>query len=350
MSNTELIKLTETKIGDNTALSTFVEKAKSVTICLFPETVQFNDPALKFGAAIVSVDTKLDQYGNNKDVYKNESGGYCLHLSKINEISQHAGIQITDSRILERKTDEHGRVTFIEHQVRGRVKYVDGSIKEDVATGKYDYFRDREKYVDYKTGAPKEKMIAGRRSHAEALAESNAKTRLYNKLNFKLPSSFTLEELQKPFLVPFVLEDKNELLKDLPIEDQLQIKREVARKRMGLVDNQMYPQNSAQVQNKLPEVNNENISDANFTDLPQEQTGPSKAEQNKIIADEFKTVPQKERTEKIMNLIKIKNWKHPKGAIVTASMIEKATVDDQIKRIEEMLNMPDAVVEEEVSL
>lgn len=343
MSNTDLIKLTETKIGDNTALSTFVEKAKTQTICLFPETVQFTDPALKFGAAIVSIDTKIDSYGNNKDIYKNTDGTFCLHLSKINEISQHAGIQITDSRILERKTDEHGRVTFIEHQVRGRVKYVDGSIKEDVATGKYDYFRDLDKYNS-------EKQIKGRRSHAEALAESNAKTRLYNKLNFKLPSSFTLEELKKPFLVPFVIEDKNELLKDLPAEDQLQIKREVARKRMGLIDNQMYPQQKI-VQNSaaLPESNNENISDANYTDIPQGESGISHAEQNKIIADEFRNVHQKERTAKIMNLIKIKGWKHPKGAIVTATMVEKASVDDQIKRIEEMLNMPDEV-EEEVGL
>lgn len=339
MSNTDLIKLTETKIGDNTALSTFVEKAKTQTICLFPETVQFTDPALKFGAAIVSVDTKLDQYGNNKDVYKNESGTYCLHLAKLNEISQHAGIQITDSRILERKTDERGRVTFIEHQVRGRVKYVDGSIKEDVATGKYDYFRDVEKYVK-RDGSLIEGMIKSRRSHAEALAESNAKTRLYNKLNFKLPSSFTLEELKKPFLVPFVIEDKDELLKDLPKEDQLQIKREVARKRMGLIDNQMYPQQKI-VQNSaaLPESNNENISDANYTDIPQGESGISSAEQNKIIAEEFRNVEQKERTEKILNLVKINNYTDPNGAPFTAARIEKNSVDTQLKFIEKLLNM-----------
>ena len=340
MNNTALIRLTEERIGDNTALSTFVEKAKQHTVCLFPETVLFTDPALKFGAALVTVDTNLDKYGNNKDIYRNSDGSYCLHLSKINEISQHASIQVTESRILERKIDEKGRVVFIEHQVKGRLKYVDGSIKEDIATGKYDYYRDLEKYTS-------EKQINGRRSHAEALAESNAKTRLYNKLNFKLPSSFTLDKLKKPFLVPFVIEDKEELLKQLPAEEQAALRKKLIEKRLGIA-NTIYsdPEQKQIPSAPVEEKSNSDIPDASFTDLPEANSGLSKKEQNKIIADEFRTVSQTERTEKIMNLIKIKGWTHPKGAIVTATMIEKASIDDQIKRIEEMLNMQDLVEEE----
>lgn len=340
MNNSALIKLTEERIGDNTALSTFVNKVKEQTICLFPETVQFNDPALKFVAALVTVDTKLDQYGSNKDVYKNESGGFCLHLSKINEISQHAGIQITDSKILERKVDEQGKVVFISHQVRGKMKYVDGSIKEDVATGKYDYYRDKEKYVK-RDGTEITGMINSRRSHAEALAESNAKTRLYNKLNFKLPSSFTLDELKKPFLIPCVIEDKDELLKDLPVEDQIALKKELARKRLGLVD-QLYspPQvNKASLPEAKKETEDENVTDANFTDIPQEQNRPTPEEQNKIIAEEYRSVLQKERTDKILNLVKINNYTDPNGAPFTAARIEKNSVDTQIKFIEKLLNM-----------
>ena len=49
-----------------------------------------------------------------------------------------------------------------------------------------------------------------------------------------------------------------------------------------------------------------------------------------------------------MNLIKLKGWKHPKGVTVTAAMIEKAPLDVQIQRLEELLNMP--AVAEEVGL
>ncbi len=347
MAENKLIKLTEQKIGDNTALSTFVNQAKELTICLFPETVHFTDPALKFGAALVSVDLHLDRYGNNKDIYRNESGSYCLHLSKKNEISQHANIHIVESKVQERKVDEHGRVVFVQHMVRGKMKYVDGSIKEITATGTYDYYRDCEKYISKKDGKPLTNMINSRRSHAAALAESNAIDRLYGKLNFKLPSSFTLEELKKPFLVPFVIEDKEELLKGLPEADQIALKKEVARKRLGLTNDIYSAPETKQIGATTPTESktptNPNIEDANFTEEPN-----SKEEENKIIAKEFREVPQKERTKKILNLIKLKGWKHPKGAIVTAAMIEKAPIDVQIARLEELLNMPE--VEEEVSL
>jgi hypothetical protein len=326
-----LIKLTEERINTNEQLVSFVERAKAVTIPLFPETVQFTDTALKYGAAIVTVDTTLDNYGNNRDVYKNESGGYCLHLSKLNEIAQQAGIQITDSRILERKTDERGRVTFIEHQVRGRLKSVDGSVKEDVATGKYDYFRDQEKYTS-------EKQVKSRRSHAEALAESNAKTRLFNKLVAKLSSSFTLEELKKPFLIPYVIEDKDALLAGLPVEDQLSIKKEVARKRLGLVD-AIYAPPQGYEQSKGEQIQDAEVITETITEEKKPLLSPE--EQNHNAALTYKDAPQKERTEKILNLIKIKDFKDPNGTAFTAARIEKASVDDQVKFIEKLLNLPD---------
>lgn len=336
-----LLKLTDERISDNNSLVSFVDKAKVVTIPLFPETVQFTDPAMKFGAAIVSVDLNLDSYGNNKDVYKNESGGYCLHLSKINEIAQQAGVQITDSRILERKVDEQGRVTFIEHQVRGRMRSVDGSIKEDVATGKYDYFRDREKYVK-KDGTLIEGMIKSRRSHAEALAESNAKTRLFNKLVAKLPSSFTLDELKKPFLIPYVIEDKDAIIKDLPLEEQARIKTEVARKRLGLV-NEIYPQGKqveeAQVITQPSNTESMNqVSDAQVIDEKPLFTPEEKAH---IDAETYRDAPVKERIEKILTLYKLKGLKNADGSEVTAAQVEKSPIDKQIIVIEKLLLMDD---------
>lgn len=340
-----LLKLTDERISDNNSLVSFVDKAKVVTIPLFPETVQFTDPAMKFGAAIVSVDLNLDSYGNNKDVYKNESGGYCLHLSKINEIAQQAGVQITDSRILERKVDEQGRVTFIEHQVRGRMRSVDGSIKEDVATGKYDYFRDREKYVK-KDGTLIEGMIKSRRSHAEALAESNAKTRLFNKLVAKLPSSFTLDELKKPFLIPYVIEDKDAIIKDLPLEEQARIKTEVARKRLGLV-NEIYPQGKqveeAQVITQPSNTESMNqVSDAQVIDEKPLFTPEEKAH---IDAETYRDAPQKERTERIVTLYKLKGIRNKDNSEITAQQVEKASIEKQIEAIEKLLLTPDAVEE-----
>lgn len=337
-----LIKLTDVRINDNTSLSTFIDNAKAVTIPLFPETVQFTDSALKYGAAIVSVNLNLDQYGSNKDIYKNESGGYCLHLSKINEIAQQAGVQITDSRILERKVDERGRVTFIEHQVKGRMRSVDGSIKEDVATGKYDYFRDCEKYINKKDGQPITGMINSRRSHAEALAESNAKTRLFNKLVAKLPSSFTLDELKKPFLIPYVIEDKNELLKDLPKETQQKIKEEVARKRMGLMDD-IYPAKKvieeAQVVTSDEDQSMHQVSEANVVEEKPMFTPEEKA---RLDAETYKDAPQKERTEKILTLYKLKGIRNKDGSEITVQQVERASIDKQIEAIEKLLLTPDA--------
>lgn len=318
-----LIKFTEERINTNEQLVAFVEKAKAITMPLFPETVQFTDTALKYGAAIVTVDTSND----SRDIYKNESGGYCLHLSKLNEIAQQAGIQITDSRIIERKTDEKGRVTFISHQVKGRLKSVDGSIKEDVATGKYDYFRDLEKYNS-------EKQIKSRRSHAEALAESNAKTRLFNKLVAKLPQSFTIDELKKPFLIPYVIEDKDELLKGLPKEDQLQLKKEIARKRLGLVDT-IYSPPQGYESGSPSQIQEAEV----ITEEPEQKPVLSPEEQNHNAALTYKDAPQKERTEKILNLIKLKDFKD--GSQFTAARIEKASVDDQVKFIEKLMNLPD---------
>lgn len=335
MKNQALIKLTEERINTNNQLAEFVERAKAVTTPLFPETVQFTEPSLKFGASIVSIDTAIDQKGSNRDIYKNESGGFCLHLSKLNEIAHNAGLQITDSRILERKTDEHGRVTYINHQVKWRLKSVDGSIKEGVATGKYDYFND--------LNTKSEGMVKSRRKHAEALAESNALTRAYNKAIAKLPQSFTLEELKKPFLIPYVIEDKNELLKDLPKEDQLAIKKELARKRLGISD-AIYPSSPGPAGKQVEEAVVTEIKNDNSTSDVQKEVGNktlSQEEINHINAETFLTAPQAERTEKILALIKIKGYKDANNIAITPKRIENQTKEAQVNFIEKLLNLPD---------
>lgn len=355
MKNQALIKLTEERINTNNQLAEFVDRARAVTIPLFPETVQFTDNALKYGAAIVSVDLNLDNYGNNRDIYRNESGGYCLHLTKLNEISQQSGLQIIDSRVLERKTDERGVVTYIEHQVKWKMRSVDGSIKEGTATGKYDYFRDCEKYIkpnekDNKGNVKGEAQVKARRTHAEALAESNALTRAYNKAIAKLPQSFTLDELKKPFLIPYVIEDKEELLKGLPKEVQQDIRKQVAMNRLGLM-NTIYPgaqANTTQVEDAVvTEVTN---AESDNGKGETEKKGMSQEEINHFNAETFLGAPQKERTEQILKLIKIKGYKDPNGAVINEKRIENNDVKAQVNFIERLLNMPDYSPEENMPL
>jgi len=342
MTTNALMKISQEVISSNEQLHNFVQRVKEITNPLFPDTLNFVRPEFKLSATVVSVDANVDKYGNNRDIYKTENGQYALHLSKLNEIAKAAGLQITDSKILERKIDSEGRVTYILFQVKGYVKGIDGSIKEDVATGKYDYYRDLEKYTS-------PKQVKGRRGHAEALAESNAKTRLFNKLVTKLPQSFTLKELQKPFLVPCVIEDKYELLKDLDPETQKQIKAEYAREQLGL-SRRIYP---AAGRAALPEASQtpadaaEEITEANVVEeehvaAPQtepQQTKISFEEQMHILAEEFRHAPQKERTEKIMQLIETTKYSDPNGIPFTKARIEQNSLDTQIKFLEKLLTV-----------
>ncbi len=334
MTTTALTKISEEIISSNEQMHNFLEKVKTVTIPLFPDTLNFVRPEFKLSATVVSVDTNVDRNGNNRDLYKTENGQYALHLNKLNEISKAAGVRITDSRILERKIDDKGRVTYVLYQVKGYVKGIDGSIKEDVATGKYDYYRDLEKYAS-------EKQIKGRRGHAEALAESNAKTRLFNKLVTKLPQSFTLAELKKPFLVPCVIEDKNELLKDLDPETQKQIKAEYARKQLGLAS-QIYPDlhNAAPEQRQIEETSATVVDNEPEAPTPTAPVDPA-VKDNSIFAEEFRTQPQSVRTQKILEMVSKTNYIDPRGGSITVSRIERQPVDNQIAFLKKLFDIYD---------
>jgi hypothetical protein len=331
----DLAKFIEQKINSNNQLQKFVQEARAVANVVFPETLPFSDKYCKLGAEMITVDAN-----NDKHVYPNESGGFCLHLSKLNEIAKAAKIRTVDSRILERKVDERGNVIFISHQVTVSYRTITGEMIRESYTGKYDYFND--------LASKKEGQVKSRRKHAEALAESNALTRAFNKVLPQLPQSFSKTDFSKPFLVPYVIDDKEALLADLPKEDQATLKKELARQRLNLTDT---------IYNAPPK---QQVEDATYSVLPDEKTSqkPShdaeedRRAKNKIIAGEFKDAPQSERTDKILNLIKIKGWKHPEKptVVITAAIIERATVEQQIARIEELLNMQEPTLEPEVSL
>lgn len=337
-NNTSIVHLTKERIGDNDKLQTFVQHARAVANVIFPETLPFSDKYCRLGAEVVTVDAN-----NDKHVYQNESGGFCLHLSKLNEIAKAAKIRVIGSRILERKVDERGQVTFISHEVTVQYRTVSGEMITEAYTGKYDYFND--------LANKKEGQVKSRRKHAEALAESNALTRAFNKVLPQLPQNFKKTDFDKPFLIPFVTEDKELLIQDLPKEDQIAIKRDLARKRLGLTE-AIYPTPSETIPplskaEDLPNTpysevtngsgnGNKPPEDAQIIDATPEL---SWEEKNAILAKEFKDVPQSERTEKILNLCKLTGTKNKSGAPVSAKQVEVKTPEEQVSFIEKLLNM-----------
>lgn len=322
-----LVKLTEEKIGNNNQLQQFVQQAKAVANVIFPETLPFTDKYCRLGAEIVTVDAN-----NDKQVYKNESGGYCLHLSKLNEIAKAAKIRVVGSRILERKTDETGRVTFISHEVTVQYRTVSGEMITESYTGKYDYFND--------AATKSEGQTKSRRKHAEALAESNALTRAFNKVLPQLPQSFTKEDFKKPFLIPYVEEDKNALLSEFSPEEQKEIKKELARKKLGIMDTIYSPSiGQKQIENTIsaPEQTS-NVQDATIIEEKPMFTPEEKA---RLDAETYKDAPQKERTEKILTLYKLKGLRNPDGTEVTPAQVERNSIEKQLTVIEKLLLMPD---------
>jgi len=161
-----------------------------------------------------------------------------------------------------------------------------------------------------------------------------------------------LTNYKNRFLVPYVEDDKDALLKELPTEEQAAIKRELARKRLGVAD-QIYGGVPSRSKTSEPEITEAVVmedeqpktqSSGNKTPPPNKVNttapGITPEEENRMNAETFRDAPQKERTEKILALIKEKDHKHPDGAEYTAAMIEKATIDKQIDFIEKLLNLP----------
>jgi hypothetical protein len=358
----ELVNVSKQMIASNEEMTSFLQQLKDQTIPLFPDTVNFGvKPEFKLSATLVKVDVN-----NPRDVYPVDGGMVALHLNKINEIAHASDLKITASRILERTVDEHtGLVVYISHQVKWEMKSIDGTTKTGVATGKYDYYNDK--------ATKTENQTKSRRKHAEALAESNALTRAFNKAIAKLPQSFSKAELSKPFLVPCVVQDTNELLKDLPEEVRNRLKESYAAKQLGVAD-QMYPRTSPSSSGSLPphpkdsanpedekkgsvtmvkkngkDINlhfivSPDVEDAEFA----EQVEPTLEEQNYIIAQEYKGMEQVHRTKKILGLVESKGYKDPKGVAITEGRVEKQSIENQVSFIERLLNME--VIDEDAEL
>lgn len=331
--STALVKLTEEKIGNNNQLQAFVQQAKAVANVIFPENIQFADPSLRYGVRQVTVNS-----GDSKQVYKDKTtGDYLLHSSKIKEFVDAVSIRWTDSQLEERKYDEKGQVTYVRVKVFGELKSVDGTIKQTVASGTYDYYAD-------KINFDSEKQVNKRRYKADQLAETNAKYRAVKDLFPKLPSLFSESDLKKPFFIPYVLEDKNlaieNALKDLPVEDQTLLRKQRAAHIMGIADTIYSPSiGQRQIENTASAPEQAfNVQEANVIEEKPMFTPEEKAHND---AETYRDAPQKERSEKIVTLYKLKGIRNKDNSEITTQQVEKASIDKQIEVIEKLLLTPD---------
>jgi hypothetical protein len=203
---------------------------------LVPAQMNFSSLMHKVALEAVQLDATVDNKGNGIDIYSPDSSGkYTLHYKAANKIAGAAGINWTKSYAAKRDVGADGRVIYIEHVVEWEVKKINGSTKKGVTTGHYRYEEDKAKL------AANPKQIETRRRFAEGLAESNAKLRAIFEALEQLPRHFTIDELRKPFLVPCVVEDLNELAKDDP-----EIRKMLVANSLGIVDKVFGPQSQQQ--------------------------------------------------------------------------------------------------------
>jgi len=180
---------------------------------------QFNiliPPAMNFSSSLhavalepVFIDNTVDNFHNGPDIYSVDGGkSFTLHTRAANKIAAAAGIRWLRSEIKNRETDDDGRTTFIEHTVTWSIARPNGSVRQGEATGTYKMAEDK---VRFNT-----KQAESRRHFAEGLAESNAKLRaIYDALD-QLPRSMTRQDYAKPFIVPCVVDNFMDLVKDDP--------------------------------------------------------------------------------------------------------------------------------------
>lgn len=347
-SNLSLVKVSQELIGDANKLNTIYQDLKDKTICLIPETANFSaDKSKKLSLTVITVDTKMESAFGNQDIYKTDSGTFALHLTKLREIFLSAGGSVDDSRILERKVDQDGRVLFISHQLKGRIQSIDGTIKMATATGKYDYIRDCDRFQ--KNGQPNMAAVGQRRKHAEALAESNAMQRLIISLVAKLKPSYSLTELQsKPIVVACVTQSKEGLLELLPEAERAQVRSEFVRKQLGL-GNPIYE--GRQIEQSKPEPEEVKVQDVSMSDeeyerveaetTHYEEEAPTMllGEDIREQAEMYRDLTEEDRAERIMNLVETTGYVPSKGGAMTIERIRKATIDQQIDFVEQLLRL-----------
>jgi len=309
MTPTNLPALLETlpTVKNQTELNSALQSLKQHFNVLVPAQMNFSSPMHKVALEAVQLDPTVDTKGNGIDIFKPAgSPGYTLHYKAANKIGGAAGIIWTKSEVAKRETGKDGRVTYVEFVVGWEVKKTNGSIKKGLTTGYYRYKEDEAKLDP--------KQVDARRRFAEGLAESNAKLRAIFEALEQLPRSFSLEEIKKPFLVPCVVEDINELAKDDP-----EIRKMIAANALGITD-KIYGKDAQpqQDRNLLHNATAEIIDEH-----PQAAMAPIQELAEEKFRREWREKSTDEREKKLAELLKQKGQTFPVGAVFGTLIIDR---------------------------
>ena len=197
---------------------------------LVPAAMNFSSPLHKVAFELVFVNPEVDAKNNGPDIYSTDGGKtYTFHARTANRIAGAAGINWTDSKAAKVDYDTNGRVNTVEHQVVWSIKRPNGTTRSGTTTGYYNYNEDSARFG--------KSQAESRRHFALQLAESNAKYRgIFDAMEL-LPRQYKREDFAKPFVVPCVIEDISDMIKDDP-----EAKRMVIAHSLGITDQIYGPQ------------------------------------------------------------------------------------------------------------
>ena len=197
---------------------------------LVPAAMNFSSPMHKVAFELVFINPEVDAKNNGPDIYSTDGGKtFTFHAKAANKIAGAAGINWNDSKAEEVQYDTGGRVNTVQHQVMWSIKRPNGTTRSGVTTGSYNYAEDSARFGKAQADS--------RRHFALQLAESNAKYRAIFDALEMLPRQLKREDFAKPFVVPCIIEDISDMIKDDP-----EMKRMVVAHSLGITDQIYGPQ------------------------------------------------------------------------------------------------------------
>jgi hypothetical protein len=184
----------------------------------------------KVAFELVFINPEVDAKNNGPDIYSTDGGKtYTFHAKAANKIAGAAGINWNNSKAEEVQYDANGRVNSVQHQVAWAIKRPNGTTRTGTTTGYYNFAEDSARFGKAQADS--------RRHFALQLAESNAKYRAIFDAMEMLPRKFKREDFAKPFVVPCIIEDISDMIKDDP-----EMKRMVVAHSLGITDQIYGPQ------------------------------------------------------------------------------------------------------------
>jgi hypothetical protein len=321
--NTSSALITLPSVKNQIELSEALSKLKDQFIILVPTQMNFASPLHKVALEAVEIDTESD-----KDIYSpNNDGKYTLHYKAANKIAGSAGIKWKESKVVKRELDKDGRANYIEHEARWEIKKPNGSTREGVSVGTYNYEEDRKRLAKHPA------QIETRRRFANQNAESNAKTRAIFEALELLPRQFTLQELKKKFLVPCVVDDISGLISDP------ETKKMVVAHALGITE-KMYGEPSKQQvdPNRITTASIEVVDERTQPELEKKPLGdPTRDTPLQDVVDAFKLAKPEER------LSSIKQWIERKGYTLKPELPlpEKMSIDEQVQYLTHLYGLKD---------